>query len=382
MARRGIWTRLKDLNPEFVARGMKTVRKLVSSDVRRRRITSIEGMEALDHLSPTTDYRGLKNADLVLEAVLEEMDVKHKVFDELAAATGPECVLATNTSSLTVADIAQKVSHPERVVGLHFFNPPDKMPLVEVVRGPKSSPEAVAKAAALASRIGKTIVLVGDCAGFLVEPTARRLHERGGSPGDGSPRPARSRPGRHRIRDAHGSAGADRPRRSGCVEPRFGKHAGRLRRADGAGSPLEIPPQSRPRPRALRPKIFLESHLGRRLNPTVAKAIAEMARQAPPTQTMSHEAIAQRLVYPMINEAARCLDEKVVATADDVDLAMVFGTGFAPFRGGPLRYADSVGIPKIVETLDRLAPQHPRLAPCDALRRKAAAGECFHAAAD
>ena len=95
---------------------------------------------------------------------------------------------------------------------------------------------------------------------------------------------------------------------------------------------------------------------------------------------MSHEAIVQRLVYPIINEAARCLDEKVVASADDVDLAMVFGTGFAPFRGGPLRYADSVGIPKIVEALDRLAPEHPRLVPCEALRRKAAAGERFHPA--
>ena len=127
---------------------MKTVRKLVSSDVRRRRITSIEGIQALDHLSPTTDYRGLKNADLVLEAVVEELDVKHKVLDELAAATRPECVLATNTSSLTVADIARTVAHPERVVGLHFFNPPDHMPLVEVVRGPQSNSQSVAMAAA------------------------------------------------------------------------------------------------------------------------------------------------------------------------------------------------------------------------------------------
>ena len=104
----------------------------------------------------------------MLEAVLEELDVKHKVFDELAAATRPDCVLATNTSSLTVADIARTVAHPERVVGLHFFNPPDRMPLVEVVRGPQSNPQSVAMAAAVASRIGKTIVLVGDCAGFLV----------------------------------------------------------------------------------------------------------------------------------------------------------------------------------------------------------------------
>ncbi len=378
MARRGIWTRLKDLNPEFVARGMKTVRKLVTSDVRRRRITSIEGIEALDHLSPATDYRGLKNADLVLEAVLEEMDVKHKVFDELAAATSDECVLATNTSSLTVADIAQNVAHPQRVIGLHFFNPPDKMPLVEVVRGPKSSPEAVAKAAALASRIGKTIVLVGDCAGFLVNRLlAPYMNEAG-----------------HLVTEVQDPLEVDRA----AIE--FGMPMGPLELIDlvGLGVSSHVSENMRaaygermePAPlwKYLResteaknapPKIFLKSRLGRRLNPAVAKAIAQMARQSPP-QPMSHEAIVQRLVYPIINEAVRCLDEKIVATSDDVDLAMVFGTGFAPFRGGPLRYADSVGVKKIVETLDRLAPEHPRLAPCDALRRMAAAGERFHPA--
>lgn len=379
MARRGIWTRLKDLSPEFVARGMKTVRKLVSTDVRRRRITSIEGIEALDHLSPATDYRGMKHADLVLEAVVEEMDVKHKVFDEMAAATGPECVLATNTSSLTVADIAEKVSHPERVVGLHFFNPPDKMPLVEVVRGPKSSPEAVAKAAALASRIGKTIVLVSDCAGFLVNRLlAPYMNEAG-----------------HLVTEVQDPLEVDRA----AIE--FGMPMGPLELIDlvGLGVSSHVSENMRaaygermePAPlwkflresteaQSAPPRIFLKSRFSRRLNPAVAKAITQMARQSPPPQPMSHEAIVQRLVYPIINEAARCLDEKVVASADDVDLAMVFGTGFAPFRGGPLRYADSVGVKKIVETLERLAPVHPRLAPCEALRRMATAGERFHPA--
>jgi 3-hydroxyacyl-CoA dehydrogenase/enoyl-CoA hydratase/3-hydroxybutyryl-CoA epimerase len=127
------------------------------------------------------------------------------------------------------------------------------------------------------------------------------------------------------------------------------------------------------------PKVFLKNWFGRRLNPAVRKAIADLARQSPmPPKAMSHEAIVQRLVYPIINEAARCLDEKVAASPDDVDLAMVFGTGFAPFRGGPLRYADTVGIPKIVETLDRFSAQSPRFTPCEALRRMAAAGDRFH----
>lgn len=380
MARRGIWTRLKDLNPQFVSRGMKTIRKLVSSDVRRRRITSLEGTQALDHLSPATDYRGLKNAGLVLEAVVEELDVKHKVFDDLAAATSPQCVLATNTSSLTVADVAKNVAHPERVVGLHFFNPPDKMPLVEVVRGPQSNAESLAKAAALASRIGKTIVLVGDCAGFLVNRLlAPYMNEAG-----------------HLVSEVEDPLEVDRA----AVE--FGMPMGPLELIDlvGIGVSGHVSENMRaaygermePAPlwkslgaaadaKSAPPKIFLKTRFGRRLNPVVARAISEQGRRSPsPPRALSHEAIVQRLVYPIINEAARCLDEKVAACADDVDLAMVFGTGFAPFRGGPLRYADAVGIPKIVETLDRLACQHPRLAPSEALRRKATAGERFHPA--
>jgi 3-hydroxyacyl-CoA dehydrogenase len=129
------------------------------------------------------------------------------------------------------------------------------------------------------------------------------------------------------------------------------------------------------------PKVLIKRRfLPRQLNPTVAAAIADLARRSStPRKALSHEAIVQRLVYPIINEAARCLDEKIAASADDVDLAMVFGTGFAPFRGGPLRYADSVGLAKIVETLDRLSKDHPRFTPCEALRRKAAAGERFSA---
>jgi 3-hydroxyacyl-CoA dehydrogenase/enoyl-CoA hydratase/3-hydroxybutyryl-CoA epimerase len=119
---------------------------------------------------------------------------------------------------------------------------------------------------------------------------------------------------------------------------------------------------------------------GSRLNTAMAQAIRQIGGG---TRTvMSHEAIIQRLVYPIINEAARCLDEKVAESADDIDLAMVFGTGFAPFRGGPLRYADSVGVAKIVETLERLSDAHPRLTPSEPLRRMAAEGRSFHPATD
>jgi 3-hydroxyacyl-CoA dehydrogenase/enoyl-CoA hydratase/3-hydroxybutyryl-CoA epimerase len=378
-ARRGIWTRLKDINADFVARGMKNVRKLITTDVKRRRTTALEGTQALDHLSPATDYRGLKQADVIVEAVLEELDVKHQVFTELAAATGPRCALATNTSSLTVAAIAAGTPDPSRVVGLHFFNPPHQMPLVEVVRGPQSDPQMVAKAAALAARIGKTLVLAGDCAGFLVNRIlAPYMNEAG-----------------HLVSEVEDPLEIDRA----AVE--FGMPMGPLALIDlvGIGVSSHVSENLRaaygermePAPiwQALRQstdaskvgslKVIEKTWTGKRLNPAVQAAINDLARRsATPKQTFSHEELIQRLVYPLINEAARCLDERIAERADDIDLAMVFGTGFAPFRGGPLRYADSVGVPKIVQTLDTLAKTSPRFAPCERLRRMAAANERFH----
>jgi len=356
---------------------MKNVRKLIGTDVKRRRITAVEGTQALDHLSPATDYRGLKQADVIVEAVVEELDVKHQVFTELAAATGPDCALATNTSSLTVAAVAAGTPQPSRVVGLHFFNPPHQMPLVEVVRGPQSDPKMVAKAAALAARVGKTLVLVGDCAGFLVNRIlAPYMNEAG-----------------HLVAEVEDPLAIDRA----AVE--FGMPMGPLALIDlvglnvsshvsenlraAYGERMEPAPiwqslrQSTEASKGGVMKVIEKTWFAKRLNRAVAAAARRSATQK---TVLSHEEIVQRLIYPLINEAARCLDEKIVEKADDVDLAMVFGTGFAPFRGGPLRYADSVGVAKIVQKLDQLAATAPRFAPCERLRRMATAGERFHPA--
>ena len=123
-AKKGVDVRLKDIKPEFVASGVKTVRKLLDKDTKRKKLTKIEARDAEDRISPTIDYRGLKRADVVVEAVLEVMDIKQQVFRELAEATNSQTVLATNTSSLLVSDIAEGIPNPERIVGLHFFNPP------------------------------------------------------------------------------------------------------------------------------------------------------------------------------------------------------------------------------------------------------------------
>ena len=168
MAQKGIWTRLKDIKTEFLANGMATARKLIQSDVKRKKITPLQASDTLDQLRPTADYSGFKQTDHVIEAIVESLPVKQQVFRALADATSSNTVLATNTSSLLVRDIAEGIPHPERIVGLHFFNPPHQMPLVEIIRTEQSSPAAIATAFALTQRLGKTAVIVKDCPGFLV----------------------------------------------------------------------------------------------------------------------------------------------------------------------------------------------------------------------
>jgi len=377
MARKGIWTRLKDLNSECVAQGVRTARQLIDKDVKRRKLTAVEGQRALDHLSPSTDYRGLKQADIVVEAIVEDLDIKRQVFQDLAEVVSPSTVLATNTSSLLVSDIAQNVPFAERVVGLHFFNPPHKMPLVEVIRGPHSSPEAVATAVALVRRLGKTLVVVGDCAGFLVNRLlAPYMNEAG-----------------HLLLEI------DDPLEIERATIQFGMPMGPLELTELVG--LDVAAHvaqnmyraygDRMQPARLwqqlqldktpaggtTEKLIVNKQLAPLVQNTITRLKGEDKHKSSASSPASRETIIERLIYPIVNEAARCLQEGIVERPEDVDLAMVFGTGFAPFRGGPLRYADSVGLDNIVQRLEVLALEHPRFAPSDALREIAARGGGF-----
>jgi 3-hydroxyacyl-CoA dehydrogenase len=375
MAQKGIWTRLKDVKPEFLANGLATARKLVRHDLQRQRITPLQARDVLDHLRPTTDNSGLRHAELVIEAIIEDLPTKQQVFRELAEATSPTTVLATNTSSLLVRDIAAEVPHPERVVGLHFFNPPHQMPLVEVVRTEQTSPAALATAFALTQRLGKTAVVVRDCPGFLVNRLlAPYMNEAGWL-----------------LLEVSDPLEIDR------AAVLFGLPMGPLELTDLVGLPVAqhvaenmhaaYGERMTPAPlwAALRELAATNSHAaksllvgkGRRkkLNPVVRKAVAQVRQSgmfSTSGGTPQNLELTQRLIFPIINEAARCLEEGVVATADEIDLAMVFGTGFAPFRGGPMRYAASIGYGAVVEALEKLAADKPRLAPSDALRKLAA----------
>jgi len=378
IAKRGIRTRLKDIKPEFVSRGMRTIRQLIRSDVKKRKITPLEATNTFDHLSPTTDYRGLNDVYIVIEAVLEDMELKKTVFNELAEATQPATVLATNTSSLSVTDLAKATPHPERVLGLHFFNPPHQMPLVEIVRTEQTSSQALARALALINRMGKTRVIVRDCAGFLVN---RLLAPYMGEAG-------------YLLTEVADPLEIERAAIDfgmpmgpleliGLVGIEVAAHVAKnMQRAYGgrfAPAPIWARLEHLAASSEKGLKLVRKTRRGMRINPLVATAINELRSQPQRKNgsTLSEEVITQRLIFPIVNEATRCLDEGVVERPEDIDLAMVFGTGFAPFRGGPLRYADTIGVVNIVTALDRFAADHPRLAPCDELRRRVSEGVNF-----
>ncbi|UCF81412.1 MAG: enoyl-CoA hydratase/isomerase family protein, partial [Acidobacteriota bacterium] len=366
-AYKGCAVRMKDVREEALAQALRAARGLFEDQQKRHRITSAEAERGLGRIMPTLRYDGFGNTGLVVEAAVERMDVKKQIFSELERVVSRRCVLASNTSALPVTEMARGLRHPECVVGLHFFNPVHKTPLVEVVRGEESSDEAVAAAVSFAQRLGKTPVVVKDSPGFLVNRLllpymmeAALMVEEGFS------------------LKAVDEAALD-----------FGMPMGPLALFDEVG--IDVAHHVGETMRAAFPGRFAESklldvlygekHLGKRAGRGFYVHKGSRKRPARLPFAVSgkkprKEDLVPRLFHPVVNEAARCLEEGVAARPEDVDLAMVMGTGFAPFRSGPLRWAGTVGFSKIVGELERLAERHgARFAPSAALREMAANGK-------
>jgi len=378
-SRHGIEVRMRDVQPAALTRALQTVRSIVDERGRRRgrrdaRTLARERDAQMARLLPTLDPCGFGRADFAMEAVVEDLDVKRRVFAELEVRMRPEAILATNTSSLSVDALAEGLQHPERLCGFHFFNPVHRMPLVEVVRGRRTSDVALVTAVALARRIGKTPVVVVDSPGFVVNRIlmpylreAMHLLEDGYS-----------------VRDIDGSM------------KRFGMPMGPFEVLDEVGIDVALKVAgvlSRAFPDRMTPSPVLErlhqagrlgkkSGLGfyrhqggsRTPDPRI-RAIVGLERER---TAQNPEALSERMVLAMINEAARCLDERVVDDAGSIDLAMVFGAGFPPFRGGPLRYADSLGVGRVGARLTALrAERGERFKPAALLSNLASAGETF-----
>jgi 3-hydroxyacyl-CoA dehydrogenase/enoyl-CoA hydratase/3-hydroxybutyryl-CoA epimerase len=368
----GLPVRMKDINTDALAAGMTHASGLFERQVKRYRLTAPEARRKMALLHPTLDFSGFARAGLVIEAVVERMDVKQQVFEETARHVPEDCVLASNTSSLSIQEIGTKTPHPERVVGMHFFNPVHKMPLVEVIAAEGSAPWAVNTVFDYTRKLGKTPVLVKDTPGFLVNrllmfysAEAMWLLDEG-----------------YRIENLdRAMMDWGMPMGPMALTDEVGidvatKVAHILRDAFGDRLPMPDWLDRMPEHKRLGAKnqsgfYRYEGRERKDPDPSVYPLLGLRPKVTDPDPGL----IADRMVLPMANEAARCLEEGVVRTAAELDLALIFGTGFPPFRGGLCRWADQEGLGRILATLERLASAvGERFQPSEALRRTAEAG--------
>jgi 3-hydroxyacyl-CoA dehydrogenase/enoyl-CoA hydratase/3-hydroxybutyryl-CoA epimerase len=373
-ASRQIPVRVKDINYNAVAKAYGQASRVLAGKLKRRRITRLEFSHILQNITGTIDYRGFGQLDFIVEAIVEDLDIKKTVFAELEHYIRPDAIVVSNTSSLLINDMAAAFSHPERFVGMHFFNPVDRMPLVEIIRGDKTSDEALTTTFQLAKSLGKTPVVVNDGPGFLVNRLlvpymveAISLLEEG-----------------HRIE------------RIDSVMEQFGMPMGPIELFDEVGIDVAYKVAKilakdmgdRMAESDLLTKMIEQGRLGKKNNRGFydyagkqkhisAEAVGLISQKN--ESRLSDNQLVQRMIFPMINEATRCLEEKIVTRPDKVDLAMIFGTGFAPFRGGLLSYADTEGLQKICDALTEFSQIYgQRFVPADALKEIAGSGKNFY----
>lgn len=371
MADRGVEVRVKDIRHDAVGSALHHARELFRRGVERRRLTRLEADQRMERISGGVDYAGFGQLDLVVEAVVERMEVKRAVLREVEERVPRHCILATNTSTLRVDGMAEVLERPENFVGMHFFNPVDRMPLVEVIRGSRSSEAAVATVYRLAVRTGKVPVVVGDGPGFLVNRIlGPYLNEAG-----------------HLLAEGGTVEEIDNAART------FGMPMGPLRLMDEvgidvvrhAGEVLHEAFGARLEPAAPLLALRGTDRLGRKggvgfyryekgkeagVDPGIYEVLGP---SVPPLRTpLDPREIRARLVLAMANEAARILEDGIVSRAADVDLGMIMGTGFPPFRGGLLRYIDALHPRTVVDRLqDYAARLGERFRPARLLRELA-----------
>jgi 3-hydroxyacyl-CoA dehydrogenase len=339
-ANAGIPVTVIEMAQEALDRGLGIVRKNYEATAARGRLTAADVEKRMGLITGTTDFKAAADADMVVEAVFEEMPVKKEVFAKLDAICKPDAVLATNTSTLDVDEIASATKRPESVIGTHFFSPANVMRLLENVRGQKSSKTTVATAMTVGRRIGKVPVLVGVCYGFVGN---RMLHQRG-------------------LQAEKLILEGAAPHQVDRVLTEFGFPMGPFAMSDLAG--LDVGWRIRKGRGAKAPVADRICELGRFGQKTgagyfkyekgdrtpvpdmeVEKIIVDVATSMGITRrAISDEEILQRLLYPMVNEGAKILDEKIAIRASDIDVIWVYGYGWPVYRGGPMFWADSIGL--------------------------------------
>lgn len=380
-ADKGIDVRVKDISYEANAKALKHARDLWAKLLKKRVIDNFQFTQKMSLVSTTTDFSGFKNIDVTVEAIVEDMNIKKKVIAQTAAEMRPDAIIATNTSSLSVTEMSEGHPRPEYFAGMHFFSPVHKMPLVEVIRSPKSSDQTIATIFELAKKMGKMPVVVKDGPGFLVN---RLL----------LPYMAEAA---FLMAEGMDIAAVDK-----AFVREFGMPMGPFELMDSVGldvclKVLKIFKKAFPdrveMPALMEKLEQNKNRLGQKTNLGFYKYGADGRKQdidptiyaelglSSPTSPLEMKECLERCVFAMVNECALALDaDRIVETPHEVDLAMIMGTGFPPFRGGLLKYADSVGAKYIVEKLTHYstARKASRLKPTSKMAERAAANQKFY----
>ncbi len=372
LADKGVTVRLKDLKHEAIGKSVDYARKVYGKARRRKRYPQAGVIERLGRISGGVDYAGFGQADVVIEAVLEKMSLKHQMVADIERVTRKDAIFATNTSALPIADIAAKAAHPERVIGMHFFSPVEKMPLVEIIVTDKTDPVVTKTISQLARTMGKHVIVVQDCAGFyttrvlapyMIEAVFMLIEG-------------------YAVEDIDEAA------------TRIGFPVGPITLMDEVGidvgqkvlatmqehysGHMDFPPDNIN-------KFLDEGRLGRKADKgffvyengkskvvkghkIIDEGVYAHLPNGRNTRVANHDEMGERLVLALVNEAARCMEEGVLFDAESGDLGAVFGIGFPPFQGGPLRYADRYGARNVAARLRALELKHgKRFAPTQLL---------------
>ena len=372
---------MKDIREEGIQLGLDEASKLLGKRVAKGRMKPEQMAKALNAIRPTMSYGDFKEVDLVVEAVVENPKVKHAVLAEVEGQVTEDTIITSNTSTISITYLAEALKRPENFCGMHFFNPVHMMPLVEVIRGEKSSEKAVATTVAYAKKMGKTPVVVNDCPGFLVNrilfpyfggfarligmgadfQRVDKVMEKFGWPmGPAYLMDVVGMDTGHHGRDVMAEGYPDRMADKTRTAVDVMYDAGRLGQKTGSGFyAYEMDKKGKPK------KVV------------DAKAYELLKEVVLEQREFTDEEIIEIMMVPLCLETVRCLEDGIVESAADADMGLVYGIGFPPFRGGALRYIDTIGVAEFVAIADKYAEFGAMYAPTEKLREMAKNGQKF-----
>ena len=380
---KGVPVIMKDINDKSLTLGMTEAAELLNKQLERGKINGLKMAGVISTIHPTLDYAGFDRVDVVVEAVVENPKVKKAVLAETEDKIRPDTVLASNTSTIPISELAGALKRPENFCGMHFFNPVHRMPLVEVIRGEKTSDATIAKVVAWASKMGKTPIVVNDCPGFFVNRVLfpyfagfsqllrdgadfrqidKVMEKQFGWPM--GPAYLLDVVGIDTAHHAQAVMAAGFPQRMAkdyrdAIDALF--EAGRYGQKNGLGF-WRYKEDSKGKPR-------------KELDDSVESLLADVSQ---PKREFSDEEIVARMMIPMVNEVVRCLEEGIIASPAEADMALVYGLGFPPFHGGAFRWLDTLGSAKYLDMAQQYQHLGPLYAVPDGLRAKARLNEPYY----